>query len=420
MKKNIIISVLSLVTFAFIGCEKIIEYSFYNSNLAGADYWSDEPKILSAGLGFTDIIGVDELTEANVKLVGGAWDTQVSCSDEASLHTSVKDNGVENFFKGTVFFDKTNKVAADALPVVFSWPILTETVDITDFQLTLNTGEVVKPTAAGTVPNWEYNERNTVVLFGDFGNRFKSNEAGARFPVKVEIISDDNPLQLIGKDNQIVSAVGLSWTTTKNPYDEGPKLVGAKLNWVGKKAIGEGAGGGIRSNTPYLPNDEFTLYGGSDFRLRMLTSGGFSPDGVTSIYPTMFEKFFKIHVKGVDGDTIKMDKVGIEYNVLGGKLKIIGLSDLGKKQDSYDDCYVDDKDNYIDVILVGDDAAARNITFLEIPSLAGGYSAFYNPGGPGRTPYPNVKYTAPGPADLEPVIMCLDNPMRVNYDAKRH
>ena len=97
-----------------------------------------------------------------------------------------------------------------------------------------------------------------------------------------------------------------------------------------------------------------------------------------------------------------------------------GLSDLGPAQDSYDDCYLEDADNYIDIILEGDDAAARNITFLEIPSLAGGYEAFYNPGGPGTTPFPGVNYSQPGPPDLEPVIIALDDPMRVKYDAKRY
>ena len=92
----------------------------------------------------------------------------------------------------------------------------------------------------------------------------------------------------------------------------------------------------------------------------------------------------------------------------------MGLSDLGQSSASYDDCYDEDRDNYIDIIIEGDEAAARNITHVEIPSLAGGYDAFYNPGGPGSTPFPGVVYTQPGPPDLEPVIMALDNPMRVN------
>ena len=116
-----------------------------------------------------------------------------------------------------------------------------------------------------------------------------------------------------------------------------------------------------------------------------------------------------------------MDRVGVEYAVAGGTLRIVGLSDLGKAENSeegiyYDVCYQEDRDNYIDIILVGDEAAARSVTAVEIPSLEGGYRAFYNPGGPGPKPFPGVRYTAPGPPDLEPVVIALDNPMRVNRD----
>jgi hypothetical protein len=100
----------------------------------------------------------------------------------------------------------------------------------------------------------------------------------------------------------------------------------------------------------------------------------------------------------------------------------VGLSDLGKVRDpeegvNYDGCYAEDRDNYIDIILVGDEAAARNVTFVEIPSLEGGYRAFFNPGGPGPEPFEGVRYAAPGPPDLEPVAIALDDPMRVSRDA---
>ena len=45
----------------------------------------------------------------------------------------------------------------------------------------------------------------------------------------------------------------------------------------------------------------------------------------------------------------------------------------------YDDCYVEDVDNQIDIILQGDDAAARSITHVEVPS-SGDYLPLYNPG----------------------------------------
>ena len=392
----------------------------FDGALKDADYWSDEPVILSAGMGFEGIIGWPEVNEETVREAEGSWYGSVMCTNgevpPAGAYTStVSTAGIELFYKGTAEDD-------DGLPIVFSWPVATETVDITDFQFTLNTGEIVFPNSAGMLPNWELNERNTVVVFGDFGNRGLSSEEGAIFPVRLDIVKDETPLLLVGPNGQEFNAVGLSWETDTSPYDSGPKLVGAKLNHVGNEALGEG-GLGFGTRSGVLPNDELSLYDESDFRIRVLTTGGFSPDGITGLTPTMFEDFFRIHASGSNGEVVLLEKVGQEYLVAGGTLRIVGLSDLGQKENPdegifYDDCYAEDRDNYIDIILVGDEAAARNITHVEIPSLEGGYSAFYNPGGPGPEPFDGVRYTAPGPADLEPVINALDNPMRISRDPK--
>ena len=392
----------------------------FDGALKDADYWSDEPVILSAGMGFEGIIGWPEVNEETVREAGGSWYGSVMCTNgedpPAGAYTStVSTAGIELFYKGTAEDD-------DGLPIVFSWPVATETVDLTDFQFTLNTGKIVFPNSAGLLPNWELNERNTVVVFGDFGNRGLSSEEGAIFPVRLDIVEDETPLLLIGPNGQEFNAVGLSWETDTSPYDSGPKLVGAKLNHVGNEALGEG-GLGFGTRSGVLPNDELSLYDEGDFRIRVLTTGGFSPDGITGLTPTMFEDFFRIHAKGPDGEVVLLEKVGQEYVVADGTLRIVGLSDLGQKENPdegifYDDCYAEDRDNYIDIILVGDEAAARNITHVEIPSLEGGYSAFYNPGGPGPEPFDGVRYTAPGPADLEPVINALDNPMRVSREPK--
>ncbi len=396
-----------------------VKNQLFDGALKEADYWSDEPVILSAGMGFEGIIGWPEVNEETVREAEGSWYGSVICTNgedpPAGAYTStVSTAGIELFYKGTAEDD-------DGLPIVFSWPVATETVDITDFQFTLNTGKIVYPNSAGMLPNWELNERNTVVVFGDFGNRGLSSEKGAIFPVRLDIVEDETPLLLIGPNGQEFNAVGLSWETDTSPYDSGPKLVGAKLNHVGNEAVGEG-GLGFGTRSGVLPNDELSLYDEGDFRIRVLTTGGFSPDGITGLTPTMFESFFRIHAKGPNGEIVLLEKVGQEYLVADGTLRIVGLSDLGQKEDPdegifYDDCYSEDRDNYIDIILVGDEAAARNITHVEIPSLEGGYNAFYNPGGPGPEPFEGVRYTAPGPADLEPVINALDNPMRVSREA---
>ena len=438
MKKHTLLSLLIVLSTIYWATaqETTVTYpagplaTFFDGDLIEADYWSEEPKILFAGLGFCDIGGipVPAITEEITQQAGGAWLSDIDCDTANTLAftttTTQQQLGLFYILQTPYGELQDGSIGLDGLPIVFSWPVLTNTIDLTDFQFTLNTGEIVTPLAASSQPNWENNERNCVVVWADWGNRLPSSDPNARFPVKCEIVEDDTPLTLVGPNGQLVSAVGLSWETDSSPYDDnnGPRLVGAKLNYVGDGPVGEGVSNSITQQALagiLAPNSEFDLYGGGDFRLRMLTTGGFSPDGVRGVLPTDYEKFFRIHVLGENGDTVLIEQDNVDYQVLGGTLRVIGLSDLGAAEGGgveYGDCYTEDRDNYIDIILVGDEAAARNITFLEIPSLEEGYSAFYNPGGPGTTPYPGVSYTQPGPRDLEPVIMALDDPMRVTYN----
>lgn len=381
----------------------------HDDKLVEADYWDDELVILSAGMGFDNIIGTpgDDF-DATVEAMG-SWYADPDCVDpDGPISTNVDAGGVSFVIRGSVEFD-------DGLPIVFSWPVLTSTVHPDDFLFTLNDGSQVMPNAVTMTPNWENNERNTIVAFGDFGNRGRMDEPDALFPVRLDIVDDDTPLTFVGPSGT-QSAVGLSWETDRSAYDTGPSLVGAKLNRIGDEPEGEGGVGLLESS--FLPNDEFALYGGGDFKVRILTTGGFSPDGLTGITPDQFEDFFRLHATGPNGDPVLMTETGVDYELDGGSLRIVGMSDLGKPAGDdvhYDDCYAEDSDNYIDMILVGDEAAARGLTHLEIPAGEDGYLPLYNPGGPGPEPFPDVRYIAPGPPDLEPIIDALDDPMRVSF-----
>ena len=401
------------------GEESPLTNATFNGELSSADYWDAEPKILSAGMGFDNIIGVNEISEAAALDAGGAWYGSVVCTSgeeasDANRTTMAVAAGVSNVSKGYADFD-------DGLPIVFSWPVATETADVSDFQFTLNTGEVVFPNAVTLLPNWELNERNTIVAFGAFGNRGKPSESDAVYPVRLNIVEDATPLLLVGPGGQEFNAVGLTWTSPDTTgYGAGPILVGAKLNVVETIPSGEGGLPLIEQNSAAMPNDEVSLYGAvADFRIRVLTSGGFSPDGITGLHPDDYEDFFRIHARGVNGETVLLESTEQDYAVDGGMLRVLGLSDVGQGVDEgngifYDDCYSEDRDNYIDIILSGDLDAAQSVTHVEIPSLAGGYRAFYNPGGPGPEPFEGIRYTEPGPADLEPVIIAIDDPMRVS------
>lgn len=382
--------------------------------IINADLWSSTPAILSAGYGFDNIIGVPG-GEAEVRAAGGTWNT-VICSngvepDRAVLTSSAQPNQISVAYGQAVHY-------ADGLPVVFSWPILPSTLNATDFLVTLNTGETITPVVASIFPNFEYNERHVAVIFADFGNRLLPGEDGARYVTRVEVVTDETPLMLVGSGGP-VSAVGLFAVSDTSPYQNGPYLVGAKLNHL--TTDGEGGPHFLAGN---LPNDGKTLYGEQAlYRLRVYTSGGFSPDGVRGVLPTEFARFFRLHVITASGETILVAETNVDYVTEAGFIRVLGLADLGLPGSSvggdgaviYDDCYREDHDNYIDIILSGDEQAVRQIQFVEIP-VVGEYDPFYNPGGPGNNPTPGIRYTAPGPVDLEPVMMALDDPLTVTYE----
>lgn len=392
----------SLALSGSIGCSHLVNRVIQRDTLINADLFSPKPEILSAGYGFEGIIGVKG-GEAEVRAAGGTWN-HVTCTHGETPSRRVLTSSVEP--NPGLPVDH-----ADAMPIVFSWPFLPSTLAPTDFAIHLNDGTTVTPVYATISPNYEYNERQVAVVFGEFGNRLRPGEEGAIYPVRVEVVADDKPLMLVGP-NGPVSAVGLGKEST-NPYVAGPSLVAAKLT----RYSTSGEGGPRPLGGPF-PNDGVALYGNAArYRLRTYTSGGFSPDGVRGLRPNEFEHFFRLHARQPDGSALVIDRAGVDYTVAGGRLRVVGLADLGlvaSDKVSYDDCYVEDWDNYIDIVLDGDEAAMRTLTEVEIPATSP-YGAFYNPGGPGNSPTPGVRYTAPGPAQLQPVTIALDDPMTVNY-----
>lgn len=362
-----------------------------NNNLTlSADYFATTPQIMTANFGFDGYMGVPGLNGTGSNAQSAAYQYNVSWESidpalgapSRALYSAV----------GTAAFLSVYGVPAllaDTIPVVFSHPVLGETLSPTDFRVTLNTGEVVTPITASFLPNLEFNERQTAVISGDWGNRILPGEPGSRYPVSLTIVEDESPLRLV-TGNGLVSAVGFS-VQSKNPYVEGngPRILSAKLNAFSD--LGEGNPAWQGNSTANSGSD---LYGDQAmYRLRLYTSAGFSPDGIASITPDDFAKFFQITALDVNGNTVTILEAGLDYRIPGyGTVRVLGVADTGLAQDSYNLAYVEDHDNQYDIILSGDASAIARLQTVRMPS-GEGYSPVYNPGGPGNDPDNNP----PGP-----------------------
>ena len=386
-----------------------------------SDLWSETSKILSADFGFEGIIGIPGLTTAadlNRAVAAGAGvnGKLAKLTPTPPLRNLTSAVPVAGLLAGGY---GATVVQGDALPVVFSWPLLPSTVSPTDIAIRLNTGQVVTPSAAALNPNYDYNERNVIVVFGQFGNRLAPGTPGAVYPVSVEIVADDTPLKVIGP-NGPQSAVGLT-AASRNPYVAGPAMLGARLTKF--SSVGDFAPASLGGN---IRNDGASLYpGNAVYRLRLLTSGGFSPDGVSGKLPNEFARYFRLEARNANGQIVAIDRDGVTYD-LGpgiGSLKVLGLAELGAPANGttsvYGPYYREDHDNLIDIVLSGDEAAIRSLVNVVLPTAAvTGYSDIYTPGGPGTTPTPGTIYTKPALPQTIAIDVKLDEQGTVSHAAQ--
>ena len=387
--------------------------------LINADIWEEEPRIMGAGLGFTNILGIPGIGiptwgEWIVRFVGGTWNTVEDDGDGVPLRAQTSAASLFSLWLGY----GTTALASDGFPVEFSWPVQPSTVDASDFLVTLSDGSTVTPAAASIFPNFEFNERSTVVLVGQFGDRRDpSVNPNAVYVVKLEIVEDETPLHLVGVGGKLRSAVGFTFgdgETPMTPYlnGSGPKLCAAKLSRLNIQ--GENGPPAFQGS---LPNHGKAIWGPTaKYRLRMLTTGGFSQDGVSAMLPSDFATFFKLRAVDKNGEEVWITEAGKVYHIDGYHLQVLGLADLGLKEslDQWNLAYAEDHDNQIDIIMRGDEEAMRRITDVVIPA-SGTYIPFFNPGGPGNAPTPGVTYTQPGPEWWQPVTIAIDDPMTVTW-----
>ena len=175
-----------------------VSSSLDTSIILGADYFSATPSIMTANYGFEGYMGVPNLTGTGSSAQAAAYAANVSYENiDPSLNAPSR---AHYSALGTQAFLSTYGVSVtygDTIPVVFSHPIWPPSVTPAAFQVTMNTGAVVTPLTASFLPNSEYNERQTVVITGYWGNRILPGYAGAEYPVTVSIVKSSTELRFV-------------------------------------------------------------------------------------------------------------------------------------------------------------------------------------------------------------------------------
>jgi hypothetical protein len=181
----------------------------YNSDL-----FADNLSWYSGNYGFDGYLGVPGLQSSNPQQA--AADSNIAWQNvDPDLNPAQRALTSASSILGASNSYETNLVLADTMPLVFSHPVFPPSMnaDGSDFLVTMNDGTTVSPDAAGFLPNLEYNERQTVVIMGDFGNRLTPDDPDAQYPISVDVINDGTPLEMLSKTGP-VDAVGSPLTAS--------------------------------------------------------------------------------------------------------------------------------------------------------------------------------------------------------------
>jgi len=390
-------------------------YSKYNCDIiVNSNLYTENPEILSAG-GFSYLQAGMILDKNYIKETQGNWNDNIN-PNIFPIRT-ITTSGDPRGYYSSIFPTIAEKI--DNIPVCFSFPILPSSVDSTQFLITLNNGNITKPLTFTFSPNTKFNEKQCIVLVGYFNNKITSGP-NAIYPVTLEIVESVNGKKMVAiGPNGLYDMTGKN-VSCSNPYSSSLEIASVVLTKYNLPGIYNYLGDiGCGINQIENTNSALDLYTNkAEYRFRIFTKGGYSPNGISSMLPNMYEKYFYLQYNDpITKKSFDLKKQNYKYYFNCGLeyVEIVGLSDLGQKQNIYNDTYIEDHDNQIDIIVKGNIDIIKNITKLIIPSDKINYTQFYNPGGPGPTPFADIIYTNPSEYQTVTIINNLENPKTVSW-----
>lgn len=278
------------------------------------------PRILSSLYGYNDCIGGEN-----------NFDTYEEYLEDLKRRNCTVENGRTNVADSKSLnlacFTFQSLKWLDGMPVVFNYP-LDKTPDPEAIQVELSDGSKVSPECVMLGPANEKNEKDTLLILGQFGD----GPLDTVRPETVRVVGEVN----IVTEEGLVSATGISYS---NPGDMNyltstVRMVRADLWDV--ETIPENFTHPLWPlPSSVYPNNCGKLFDTTTHVLRATFSGGVTTDGIASIMPSN-KNIFKI---------TKQDSSTLDY---------LGLADLGQNlgEDAPTDYdYEQDGDNYVDICL---------------------------------------------------------------------
>lgn len=234
----------------------------------------------------------------------------------------------------------------DSATICFSWPWIGNTVDKEDILVTLNTGESLHPNGISSSPSCERNEKHCLLLLMDLGNRIVPNGSNdcmrradalstscALYPVKLQVVGD---LLFAGPPNGAVASEGPweqgtaiakngkglfyvvdGWPNDPSPYLVGPSPIRAHLSRYSE--LGEA------TDIESRDNSASALYQVPDlqYRLRVFFTGSVTPNGLTSVTPTDYEKYWLLLATNQTANsTVDLSQIRVPYDTNGADVGV--------------------------------------------------------------------------------------------------
>jgi len=240
---------------------------------------------------------------------------------------------------------------------------------------------------------------------------------------EVEIIG---PIRFIGPNGRLESGEGILATVEFDPYDDtdpngGNQIIRAKLN----ECDSTGDEGHWLWGDSAPPNSCADVYGSAaDYRIRLFTMWGAFKEERLPILPTEYSRYFTLVAELDDGSEVTLAESRVEYDIDGETITVLGLAETGRSEaagDPYDDCYYDDRDNLIDVVIQGSSSAVTKIKRVVHKPSDGTHEPFYNPGAAGSEGSfnPDFRYTV---ASNDHIVNIYDgatgDPRTTSYGSK--